>query len=123
MESLANAAKDILPVPDNFEMVTNPEGPENPETAPSLADSPTMSHALAVADHDEKGVAQESHDEVARDLGWHEKDEKVPDPLVGGIANEQLWLLLRRFNKVNETHAFRSNDERADSLPANLRCS
>ena len=96
-QGFAAAAKDILPIPDNFEVVTNPE---NQETSTSLADEPTMSHALAVADHDEKGHAQEWHEEVARDLGWHEKDQNVPDPLVGGIGNEQLWLLLRRFNKV-----------------------
>ena len=67
----------------------------------TLHDEPTESHALAVADHDEKGVAQQYHTEPEiKDLGWHEDVEKVPTPLVAGLPNEELWALIRRFNKV-----------------------
>ncbi len=62
---------------------------------------PTESHALANADHDEKGAAQ--HDHVAnevKNLGWNEKPQKIPQ-LVGGLPNEELWTLIRRFNKVS----------------------
>ena len=97
MTSPLATAKEILPIPENFEIVTKPD---QEETSQALADEPTMSHALAVADHDEKGVAQEDHNEEVHDVGWHEKDDKIPDPLVGGLSNEELWLLLRRFNKV-----------------------
>ena len=103
MASLAATAKDILPIPDNFEIVTNPE---KQETSASLADEPTMSHALAVADHDEKGHVQQVQEEGIQDLGWHEDDENVPNPLVGGVPNEELWLLLRRFNKVLQLTCF-----------------
>lgn len=62
---------------------------------------PTESHALANADHEEKGAAQHDHGETeVRDLGWNEKLQNVPTPVVGGLPNEELWTLIRRFNKV-----------------------
>ena len=68
-------------------------------TPPSNA--PTESHALAEADHTHKGAAQTPHfgGEV-RDLGWTDHPKDVPKPLVGGLPNEELWTLVRRFNKV-----------------------
>jgi len=90
--------KDILPLPDNTEAVINEhEG----DTSQTLAESPTSSHALATADHDEKGHAQESHDAEVKDLGWGETHEKIADPLVARLPNEELWVLVRRFNKVS----------------------
>lgn len=72
--------------------------PEVPELSP---DQPTESHALAQADHFEKGASQMQHFETeVKDLGWNEKPEDVPAPLVGGLDNEELWTLVRRFNKV-----------------------
>ena len=63
------------------------------------SDAPTESHALASAVHDEKGAVQKGHEggEV-RDMGWreHPKDVKT---LVGGLPNQELWTLVRRFNK------------------------
>ena len=62
----------------------------------------TESHALASADHDNKGFAQLDHNATeVKDLGWNEHPEDVPKPLVGGLPNEELWLLVRRFNKVD----------------------
>lgn len=67
-------------------------------------EAPTESHALAQADHEEKGAAQEEHFEAeVRDLGWNEQPQEVPAPLVGGMQNEELWMLVRRFNKVGFT--------------------
>lgn len=64
-------------------------------------DHPTDSHALANADHEYKGAAQHDHGATeVRDLGWNEKPHDVPSPLVGGLPNEELWTLIRRFNKV-----------------------
>lgn len=96
-DSTAATIKDLLPIPDNVEIVTGDATDEH--TAQSLEDSPTLSHALAVADHDEKGMAQEDHGYDTKDLGWQEAEAKIPDPLVGGLPNEELWLLIRRFNK------------------------
>ncbi|KAI9830285.1 MAG: hypothetical protein M1826_004896 [Phylliscum demangeonii] len=71
----------------------------DPAALPLHADQ-TESHALAVADHDEKGAAQVEHGELeVKDLGWHDHPELVPSPLVGGLDNEELWMLIRRFNK------------------------
>ncbi|KAK4120583.1 hypothetical protein N657DRAFT_658271 [Parathielavia appendiculata] len=62
-------------------------------------EGPTLSHALATdAKHDE-GLVQRGHDKDVLDLGWSEKKEGIAAPLVRGMENEHLWLLLRRFNK------------------------
>lgn len=70
-------------------------------STPPMESRPTDSHALALEDHEEKGAAQEIHNEPeVKDLGWDEKPEHVPQPLVGGLPNEELWVLVRRFNQV-----------------------
>lgn len=64
-------------------------------------EAPTISHVLANQDHDEKGAAQFDHGQTeVKDLGWNEHVSDVPTPLVGGLPNEELWTLVRRFNKV-----------------------
>ncbi|TPX17624.1 uncharacterized protein E0L32_012069 [Thyridium curvatum] len=88
--------KDILPIPHDTSPVTEPG---KKEIAQTLQDDPSLSHALATDDHDEKGIAQLGHEKEVRDLGWNEKKQNIAAPLVGGISNEELWLLVRRFNK------------------------
>lgn len=62
---------------------------------------PTESHVLAHADHDDKGAVQIDHGQTeVRDLGWNEHPTDVPVPLMGGLPNDELWTLIRRFNKV-----------------------
>ena len=76
-----------------------------PTSSNSTLNASTDSHALAEADHEEKGAAQEDHGEVeVKDLGWNELPKDVPFPLVGGLPNEELWLLVRRFNMVGFPH-------------------
>lgn len=87
---------DLLPIPADTQPVSNPD---NVETSNALAEGPSLSHALATADHDEKGLAQKDHDDEVLDLGWNQKKQEVSEPLVGGMDNEDLWLLIRRFNK------------------------
>jgi hypothetical protein len=71
------------------------------ETTSALESAPTDSHALATQDHEIKGHAQMDHNEPeVRDLGWDEDPKHIPAPLVGGLQNEDLWVLVRRFNKV-----------------------
>lgn len=89
--------KDLLAVPH-----TDPTKVEG--TATTLLDAPTESHvrALQAAKSpglEEKGAAQIEHTEEVVDLGWNEPKEFVAQPLVGGLSNEDLWLLIRRFNK------------------------
>ncbi|KAI9659915.1 MAG: hypothetical protein M1821_001267 [Bathelium mastoideum] len=94
--SLQSGIADILPIPGNTDMVTDPE---KMESSPSLADKSTASHALATADHEEKGAAQEDHEEEVVDLGWKAAKHDVPEPLVARLPNDELWVLVRRFNK------------------------
>lgn len=91
--------QDLLPVPTDVPAATD-SGKH--EVSHALGQEPTASHALAVADHDEKGHAQLDHDAPeVKDLGWNEADDKIANPLVGGLHNEELWVLIRRFNKVD----------------------
>ncbi|KAH8732264.1 hypothetical protein GQ44DRAFT_640674, partial [Phaeosphaeriaceae sp. PMI808] len=97
MSTQGLAFKDLLPIPD-----TDPT--EHEGTTTTLLDTPTESHALALqaakATHPaEAGAAQVKHGEEVVDLGWNEPKEHVAKPLVGGLSNDDLWLLVRRFNK------------------------
>ncbi|KJZ79705.1 hypothetical protein HIM_01174 [Hirsutella minnesotensis 3608] len=67
-------------------------------------ENPTASHALAdesiQAEPEAKGASQVPHDEIeVRDLGWNSQAANVPQPVVGGLPNEELWTLVRRFDK------------------------
>ena len=52
--------------------------------------------------HEEKGEAQLNHGDVeVKDLGWNETASiNVASPMVGGVRNEEVWTLVRRFNKI-----------------------
>ena len=82
--------RDLLPIP-----ATNPNDITQQE-----GEHPTLSHALANGNHAEKGHAQLDHDKEVKDLGWNEPKQDIPAPLVGGMDNEELWMLVRRFDKV-----------------------
>lgn len=65
---------------------------------------PTASHALAQesieSEPQARGASQVDHAAAeVRDLGWNEESQKVPQPVIGGLANEELWTLIRRFDK------------------------
>jgi hypothetical protein len=67
-------------------------------------EAPTASHALAEestqADAENKGASQMEHDEIeVKNIGWNKEQHHVPQPVVGGMRNEELWVLIRRFNK------------------------
>ena len=94
--------KDLLPHPE-----TDPTVHEGKAT--TIIDAPTESHELALEaakginpDHG-TGRAQVAHDQEVLDLGWNAPKEHVEAPLVGGLSNEDVWLLVRRFNKVDQT--------------------
>jgi hypothetical protein len=86
--------KDLLPIPHETE-------PEKVETATTVRDTPTVSHALAMEKPEQKGAAQMEHGQEVVNLGWNEPKEAVASPLVGGLKNDDLWVLVRRFNKVS----------------------
>lgn len=70
---------------------------------PGGISAPTESHALATSEQGEKGIVQlhgqHNTEAEVKDLGWNERPEKIPAPLIGGLSNEELWMLVRRFNK------------------------
>ncbi|KAL9057170.1 MAG: hypothetical protein Q9162_002498 [Coniocarpon cinnabarinum] len=88
--------RDFVPLPEKTNAVGDPDQYEQAET---LEHGATASHALATAAQNEKGVAQEAYEHDVKDLGWNEPQDNVPSPLVGGMDNEHLWMLVRRFNK------------------------
>jgi len=90
--------KDLLPTPDDRQAVNQPY---KREVAHSITQEPTASHALAMAQPEIMGAAQLPNNEEVKDLGWNEPKEDIVAPLVGGLDNETLWLLVRRFNKVS----------------------
>ncbi|CAN8101239.1 unnamed protein product [Discula destructiva] len=94
--ALGSKVKDLLPIPADTTPVTDPA---RTDVSHTLADDPTLSHALATDDHEVKGLAQQEHLEEVRDLGWNQKKQEIAEPLVGGLENEELWLLTRRFDK------------------------
>lgn len=50
---------------------------------------------------EERGHAEMSHEEVeVKNLGWNSQAQKVAQPMIGGLTNEELWILVRRFDKV-----------------------
>jgi uncharacterized protein DUF3292 len=60
-------------------------------------ESPTF----AMGGSNEKGAAQVRHDEDVLDLGWSENQDDICPPLIAGMSNGDVWLLIRRFNKVD----------------------
>jgi Protein of unknown function (DUF3292) len=85
--------------------VTLGSQPQSPPSAlspkPPPQEKTTDSHALAQADHDVKGAAQlAGTTSDVTDLGWRSPPEDI-DRLVGKLPNEELWTLVRRFNRVS----------------------
>lgn len=68
---------------------------------PELPEGPTDSHVLAQVEQDEKGLSQKAGDtpEITN-LGWGKSPDSIEEPLVAGLSNEDLWMLIRRFDKV-----------------------
>jgi hypothetical protein len=96
----AAAVKDLLPIP-----ATDPTdldfGGQGSSTAPGAGT--TFSHALASEAREGQGPGQSNHEKDVLDLGWNERKQDITAPLVAGMDNDELWLLVRRFNKVGRT--------------------
>lgn len=98
LDNLGTAVKELLPIPSDTQPVTDPT---KTEVSHTLMDDPSLSHELATEDHEVKGLAQQDHPAEVLDLGWNQKKQEIAEPLVGGLDNEELWILVRRFNKVS----------------------
>lgn len=86
---------------------TKPAKPApKPITATSeapLGQNTTTSHQLATGEHEVLGAAQKAgKEDTTTNLGWQANAVGV-DTLVGGLPNEELWTLVRRFNKASLT--------------------
>lgn len=106
--------RDMLPIPSNMD-------PDKHERANALGEEATISHALATSEHDVKGAAQEEHGSEVKDLGWTSHVAKIPNPVVGGLANDDLWVLVRRFDKVRSEYV-KCVGGMADVAVANVSC-
>ncbi|TIC90048.1 hypothetical protein CH35J_012424 [Colletotrichum higginsianum] len=66
---------------------------------------PTDSHHLADMAAKEKPLEEKGHAELdhadveVKNLGWNNPPSKVSQPMIGGLTNEDLWILVRRFDK------------------------
>lgn len=70
------------------------------EKTPS-PEGPTDSHVLSQVQPDEKGLTQQTGDtDGVTDLGWSTSAEHIEEPLIAGLSNEDLWVFIRRFDKV-----------------------
>lgn len=86
------------------EVIHTPPSTSSSLGTPEVLESslPTESHQLAnepLEEGEEMGAAQIDHPDV-KDMGWNDHPDSIPT-LVGGMQNEELWTLIRRFNKVN----------------------
>jgi len=77
-------------------------------TAP---EGPTDSHVLAQVEQDEKGLSQRTGNTAElTDIEWRMHADHIEEPIIAGISNETLWMLLRRFDKasLNKKHKAQS---------------
>jgi hypothetical protein len=59
------------------------------------------SHELAHDTPENRGAVQVGGNlGVVRDIGWHRPNAEIPNPLIAGYTNGELFAYIRRFNKV-----------------------
>ncbi len=87
-----------------------------------IAQATSESHALATENHELEGAAQMAGKEARiTNLGWQANAVGV-STLVGGIPNEELWTLVRRFNKVQLIVPPASRGTSIHNCLANVSC-
>lgn len=68
---------------------------------PPTPQGPTDSHVLSQVEQDEKGLSQQAGDTAeVTDIGWSKPAHHIEEPLIAGLSNEDLWMLIRRFDTV-----------------------
>lgn len=73
---------------------------------PSNPEGPTDSHVLSQVEQDEKGLSQQAGDTAEiTDLGWTDPSKHSEERLIAGLSNDDLWMLIRRFDKVCTRHS------------------
>ncbi|KAJ5399039.1 hypothetical protein N7465_009528 [Penicillium sp. CMV-2018d] len=67
---------------------------------PDIPKGQTESHVLSRVEQDEKGLSQKAGNTAEiTNIGWGESPDAIDEPLVAGLSNEDLWMLIRRFDK------------------------
>ncbi|KAK0265730.1 profilin, required for normal timing of actin polymerization in response to thermal stress [Friedmanniomyces endolithicus] len=84
------------PLPNDASAATRPD---TREVSHAISEEPTLSHALADSANHGGHAQQFMKNDDIKDLGWNQDADEIPRPLVGGLPNEELWILIRRFNK------------------------
>lgn len=89
--------------------ITTPKRPATASRQAPLGQETSTSHILATQDHELQGAAQQAgKEDFTSNLGW-QNNAKGVDTLVGGIDNDDLWILIRRFNKARNTFCWASH--------------
>lgn len=100
-DSLAQDRPGHQKIDDAFEGKTKAQKEDRLAESTS-ASGPTDSHILSQVNPDEeaKGLAHKAgEDNQLSDIGWGRSDV-IEERVVQGLSNEDLFLLIRRFNKV-----------------------
>ena len=73
-----------------------------PDGEEAGAAGPTDSHILSQTNSDDDGlVSKAANENETLDIGWGTlAPDDLNERIVAGISNEDLWMLIRRFNKV-----------------------
>lgn len=103
-DSLAQDRPGHQKIDDAFEGKTSAQKEAKLAVAESSASGPTDSHILSQVNPDEeaKGLAHKAgEDNQLSDIGWGRSDV-IEERIVQGLSNEDLFLLIRRFNKVTD---------------------
>lgn len=98
--------KDEVAIASSLNHANAPSNQANITAAkPPSPEGPTDSHILSQAEpEEEKGLTQQAGDtDELTDLGWSASLEHIEEPLIAGLSNEDLWLFIRRFDKVSQS--------------------
>jgi len=104
-DALANIAGDqplhsrgmVQQLTVNLNPISTIQGTSNIVTKGFIADSHDLAHDTEI-----EGALRDHNAKVnggTRDIGWHKPNLEIPDPLIEGITNGQLFAMIRRFNK------------------------
>lgn len=74
---------------------------ESDKMTEKIPEGPTDSHVLSQIEPDKKGLVQQADNSAdVTDLGWNDPTDHIEEPFIADLANEDLWMLIRRFDKV-----------------------
>lgn len=69
-----------------------------------IPEGPTDSHVLAQVEQDEKGLSQKTGDSTeVTDIGWTTPADHIEEPIIAGLSNDDLWMLIRRFDQASSS--------------------